>query len=86
MYLVYLSLVFSSSVSPTGNHPLASEFLYIFDISLDTLQKLVYAVYGLTTDEEYQHWKRVWLQSRKDSSMSTWWCAAGQKVVAAANE
>lgn len=67
----------------TDNHPLASEFLYIFDISLDTVKRIVYAVYGLKTDEEYKRWKHTWLQSRKDSSVSTWWCAAGQKVVVA---
>ncbi|GAN09273.1 hypothetical protein MAM1_0255d08798 [Mucor ambiguus] len=68
-----------------NNHPLASEFLYIFDISLDTLKRMVFAVYGLSTEEEYKHWKLKWLESRKNSSASTWWCAAGQKVVVAAN-
>ncbi|KAL9543656.1 hypothetical protein MBANPS3_008015 [Mucor bainieri] len=69
-----------------NNHPLASEFLYIFDISLDTLQRIVFAVYGLSTEEEYKLWKQKWLNSRKNSSASTWWCAAGQKVVTAANQ
>ncbi|KAK4510746.1 uncharacterized protein ATC70_005179 [Mucor velutinosus] len=69
-----------------NNHPLASEFLYIFDVSLDTVKRIVFAVYDLTTEEEYKRWKRKWLESRKNTSTSTWWCAAGQKVVVAANQ
>ncbi|KAG1122013.1 hypothetical protein G6F42_011879 [Rhizopus arrhizus] len=67
-----------------NNHPLASEFLYIFDISFDTAKRIVYAVYGLSTEDEYQRLKRKWLESRKNTSSSTWWCAAGQKVVVTA--
>ncbi|CEP09874.1 hypothetical protein [Parasitella parasitica] len=66
---------------PLDNHPLASEFLYIFDISFDTVKNIVYAMYDLSTEEKYQEIKRQWLLSRKNTSHSTWWAAAGQKVI-----
>lgn len=77
----HLAMHVPTNIYSTDNHPLASEFLYIFDISFDTAKRIVYAVYGLSTEDEYQRLKRKWLESRKNTSSSTWWCAAGQKVV-----
>jgi hypothetical protein len=36
-------------------------------------------LFSLATDKEFEEWKGRYMESRKKSTVSTWFCAAGQK-------
>lgn len=61
------------------NHILSSEFLYIIGISMEASKRFVMDMYDLRTNEEFYKLKEKYVQSRKTTSESTWWTAAGQK-------
>ncbi|KAI8979010.1 S-adenosyl-L-methionine-dependent methyltransferase [Pilobolus umbonatus] len=67
------------SVNLATNDSLANEFMYIIDISVNSSRSLIMAIYNLQSEEEYQNLKAIYLESRRTTSESTWYCAVGQK-------
>ncbi|KAI8088045.1 uncharacterized protein B0P05DRAFT_355117 [Gilbertella persicaria] len=62
-------------------HVLSDEFMYVLDILFDMARWVAYAAYNISSETEYQIAKRRYMQSRRESSTTTWHYIVGQKPV-----
>ncbi|KAI9249942.1 hypothetical protein EDC94DRAFT_623528 [Helicostylum pulchrum] len=53
--------------------------MYIIDISIESCKRLMFEVYDIESEEAFQELKRIYVESRMDSSESAFHCCVGRK-------
>lgn len=78
-----------SSIHPTyqryngiEGHPLSKECLYIVYLTITACQGYVKHLYDITTEAEFDEWRNQYIESRRSSTVSDWFCAVGRKPTA----
>lgn len=60
-------------------HVLRTELMYIINISIESCKRLIYEIYDIHSEEQFQELKDMYVQSRMNSSESAFHCCVGQK-------
>ncbi|KAI9362149.1 hypothetical protein BD770DRAFT_316411 [Pilaira anomala] len=76
----------SEVVSKAGYTPIEDirrvinlQLMYIINISIESCKRLIYEIYDIHSEEQFQELKDLYVQSRMSSSESAFHCCVGQK-------
>ncbi|KAI8062963.1 hypothetical protein BDF21DRAFT_347292 [Thamnidium elegans] len=76
----------SAIVSEAGYKPIEDikkvinlQLMYIIDVSIESCKRLMFEIYDIESEEEFQELKRIYVESRMESSESAFHCCVGQK-------